>query len=1105
MIRNLCLAFLLFVLGACQSDNKISQESVITIAKVSNSGFVLKRDSESGIDFSNDIEDTKDFNILNYRNFYNGGGVALGDVNNDGFVDIYFTANQNENKLFINQKDFTFTDATEAAKVGGTKSWSTGVTMVDINADGWLDIYVCNSGDVLGGNKENELFINNQDGTFTEDASSYGLDDAGYSTHASFFDYDLDGDLDCYLLNNSFKSPGRIDMISAKRDEIDELGGDKLLRNDGGEFINVSQAAGIYSSSIGFGLGVSVSDINGDLLPDIYVSNDFWERDYFYRNLGNGKFVEELEQRFSHISLNSMGADIGDLDNDGLVDIMTTDMLPADNYRRKTMTQFDPYRQVKAKQEAGYHLQYLQNAVHKNLGNGDFQDVAFQTGLAATDWSWGTLFFDMDNNGFKDIFISNGINKDLTDFDFVDFITDKTNVDNIVKEKGRADIRDYLPYMPSTPLKNYAFLNQGNMQFSNQAAGLGLGTKSFSNGASYGDLDNDGDLDLVVNNVNMPPFIYENKLVNTNHLKVVFEGAAKNPFGIGAKAIIQTTTGTQEYQHFLSRGFQSSVAPHLVIGLGADTIVESLVIQWPDLRQQTFENLSANQTITVSHAQANQQFERPSKIEAPWFKRYVQESLQEKALHVENDFNDFDYESLLPQKLSNEGPKLLTGDLNGDQLDDFVSLGATNQQTKVFLQKQDGSLDMPFQEAIYFDLGLEATCGSLFDYNADGVLDLMIGHGGNEYAKGRSNFGLRIYINDGTGLFINTMDLPPPAGGQLSCIEGTDIDRDGDMDFFMGGRCVPGNYGLVPASFLILNEGKEGWASITTQEIGELGMVTDACWMDKDNDGDKDLFVVGEWMPITIFENGSSGIVKSVEIPDSEGLWQHIEAVDLDGDGDQDFVLGNWGENSAFKASVEEPMHMYVNDFDDNGKSEFIIEIVDGPTKIAFPFASKMELSAQLPGLKNKVLKYADFANSSYTELISAAQRKAAKTFTVKTLKTAVLWNEEGVFRLESLPHQAQVSPVFASLSQDFNKDGQVDVLLMGNQYEVKPEVGRQDANHGVLFELNQSGTFNFISNEESGLRVRGQVRDIKAMKNAEGADLILIGRNDETALTFQY
>ncbi|MDW3645680.1 MAG: VCBS repeat-containing protein [Bacteroidia bacterium] len=1063
--------------------------------------------TDTGLNFINKVEDQKDFNVLTYRNFYNGGGVAIGDINNDGLPDVYFTANMAPNRLYLNKGNWEFEDISSKAGIRGEKAWSTGVSMVDINADGFLDIYVCNSGDIQGDNKENELFINQGDMTFVEKAADYGLNDKGFSTHASFFDYDLDGDLDCYILNNSFKDPNRIDLYKKAREETDEEGGDKLFRNDGDSFTDVTLEAGIYNSQIGFGLGVSVSDLNGDMFPDIYVSNDFWERDYLYINQGNGKFSEELPQRISQTSVSSMGADIADINNDGSPEVFSTDMLAGDNYRLKAMTVFDPYHLEDIKYRANYHYQILQNCLQLNDGNANFQEIGFMAGISATDWSWGALMFDFENDGWKDIFVANGIYHDIMYMDFTAFISDQANVKKIVEESGRADFRDFLPYLPSNPLSNFAFVNNRNLQFSSEADALGLGEASFSNGAAYGDLDLDGDLDLIVNNVNMPAFIYRNNsdsLKKNHFLKINFKGRKENPLGIGAKVKITHAGEKQELQHYTARGFESSVEPGLLFGLGKNTQIDELEVIWPDRKKEVLKNLRADQTIVLQHENATEDFRPANTKSKSLFTENSSMTFPEKAMHTENIYNDFNHELLLPHMLSTEGPRLLKGDVNGDGREDAVLLGAAGDPDKLYIQNTSSSFRFSPQEAFEMDKGVESTGGALADMDQDGDLDLLLGAGGNEYTKGIQNFLLRYYENDGKGNFSKQKEKTPPAGGNTSCIEVADFDADGDMDVFIGGRLVPGNYGLKPRSFL-LRKDPTGWTDITTEFLGGLGMITDAVWVDQDQDNDLDLVVVGEWLGVTLLKNEGGKLQPPAMIPNSLGWWNCIEKADLDGDGDEDFVLGNWGLNSKFQASPDRPLSMFVKDFDQNGKSEFVINWFPPLDDKAYPFATKGDITTQLPHLKRSNLKFEEYAHKTFSDLFSEEEVRGGLAYKADYLQSAILWNEaNGTPKLQALPIEAQVSPVFGIAIADMDGDEHLDIVLGGNFYALKPEVGRQDANFGVFLKGNSSKDFQYLSPEESGIYLRGEVRDMKVFKGKDNKPLLMVARNNDAVLTFK-
>ncbi|MFM9836618.1 MAG: VCBS repeat-containing protein [Cyclobacteriaceae bacterium] len=1095
-MKILYLALIACLILGCTKEKALEQPERKYVEPASPL-FFKTNSKETGISFINEVIDGEKFNVLTYRNFYNGGGVAIGDINNDGLADIYFTANMNKNRLFLNKGNWKFEDITEEAGVGGKQGWSTGTTMADVNGDGFLDIYVCNSGDIDGDNKENELFINQGNLTFKEAAAIYGLNDKGFSTHASFFDYDSDGDLDCYVLNNSFKEIGKFDISLKAREQRDVLGGDKLYRNDNGKFVDVSERANIYGGKIGFGLGVSVGDVNGDMHPDIYVSNDFFERDYLYINQKDGTFKEQLPQLIGHTSISSMGADIADINNDGWADIFSTDMRPDDDYRLKTMSKFDEYSIEDLKFRSSFHYQYLQNGLQINSGVGKFSEIGFLAGVATTDWSWGALIFDFENDGWKDILVSNGINRDIMFMDFTDFLADRSNIEKVVKDKGRYDFRDFLPYLPSTRIANYAFVNKRDLTFENQAYKLGLGEPSFSNGAAYGDLDNDGDLDIVVNNENMECFVYRNesdKFSKNHFLKIYLKGAGKNTFGVGAEVRIYANGSFQSLQQMPSRGFESSVEPVLNFGLGKDEQVDSLVVIWPNRKMEIQKKVKSDLAITLTQTNATINLVMP-KAKVKYLLTDVTEE-NPSVLHTENTYNDFNYERLLPHMLSTQGPKLAKGDVNGDGLEDIFICGARNASGVIILQDKSGHFIKTNQPDLVEDSAFEDTAAEFFDVDGDKDLDLLVGSGGGEDQEGSIPLTARLYVNDGNGNFKAMPERTPPVSVNASCIRAFDFDNDGDSDVFIGGRNVTNNYGLNPRSYLLMNE-PAGFRDVTPVDLQRIGMVTDAVWTDYDRDGKKDLMIVGEWMPVTLFKNTGSSIVFDSVIRDSNGWWNAIEEADLDNDGKPEYVLGNWGLNSRFKASIDKPIQLFVKDFDQNGKTEPILTYFSSDGK-SYPMASKNDITSQVPSLKKKFLKYDDYASKSYQQVFNEEQRIGATEKNVYTLSTSILTRKETGWSLLALPLSAQVAPVFGIAVYDFDHDKINDIFLVGNFFSLKPEVGRLDANNGIVLKGKGNLMYESISPSKTGITVTGESRDMKVIYNILRKPMFVLAKNND-------
>lgn len=1078
--------------------------------------FQLLSAEQTGVDFENKLVFNSEFNIYKYRNYYNGGGVALGDVDNDGYLDIYLTSNMDQNKLYLNNGEdgLSFKDITHLSGVGGKHFWSTGVTMADVNGDGWMDIYVCNSGKVAGDNKQNELFINNgPDGhggvTFTENAVEYNLADLGFSTHASFFDYDKDGDLDMYLLNNSFKPISTFNLQINERFVRDTVGGDKLFRNDGGHFRDVSKEAGIHGSIIGFGMGVTIGDLDNDDWPDIYVSNDFFERDYIYMNNGDGTFRETLESQTKSISATSMGADAADINNDGLLDIFVTEMLPKDEARLKTKTTFEDWDKYQFNLENDYYHQFTRNTLQFNQGKRPYSDDIFfseigrLSGIEATDWSWGALVFDMENDGLKDIFVANGIYKDLTDQDYIQFIANEATKREMASN-NKVNFEKLVDVIPSNPIPNVAFKNAGDGKFEDFAQTYGLAEPSFSNGSAYGDLDNDGDMDLVVSNVNMECFVYENRarqfFPENSYIKLNLSGPKKNTQAVGTK-ITAWVNGTIHYQELVpTRGFQSSIDPRPNFGLGPTAKIDSLLVVWPDGKMTFLEEIQINGTLELSHSRDAKPY---GALASPnCGKQLFSAPLKQYSdlyTHKENKFVDFDRDPLTNFMISTQGPKACVGDVDGDGLEDFFVGGAKGQSGTLYVQNPRGGFTKTNESLFDRDRKSEDVDNIFFDADQDGDLDLYVASGGNEFSNTSVALLDKLYFNDGNGYFTKSgQNLPNGKFESTSCVRAADYDGDGDTDLFVGTRLIPTVYGIPTNGYLLENDGRGKFENVTQKKAPGLlnyGMYTDAIWNDTDADGDLDLIVVGEWMPISLFENENGRLLNHTEkagLIKTSGWWNTIEAGDFDNDGDMDFVLGNHGENSRLRASLEQPMSMYLNDFDANGKIEQIITAYNNNG--SYPIALKHDLVSQIPHLKKKYLKYKNYKFQTIQDIFTPEELKGSIKLEATNLESSLLYNlGNGKYEVVPLPKEAQTSPLYAFLVKDFDQDGFLDLVGGGNLYGVKPELGRYDANYGTFLKGGKEG-FQYLTSNQSGLWVEGQLRDLQIIN---GQYMLVLKNND--------
>lgn len=1115
--------YIIIGVSACKSDSKPptenTEEPTLTSA---NPRLKLLAPDQTGVDFQNQIIETYGNNITTNLNMYNGGGLCVGDFNNDGLPDIYFVCSNGKNRFYLNEGKMRFRDITDAAGVASEEGFETAATAADVNGDGWLDIYVCRGGVENNELRRNKLFINNGNLTFTERAKEYGLDDQSASTGANFFDYDNDGDLDCYLLNypteQSYSSKLEANLgpdgktytpLLTPKGQHDS---DRFYKNEGGKFVDVSQKSGVWN--LAYGLSVSVSDFNRDGFTDVYVGNDFVQPDILYINNRNGTFSNQLDKYFQHCSQHTMGTDLTDFDNDGLIDLYAVDMLAANNARQKTLIATNSFSKYTALVQHGYFEPVVRNVLQHNNGNGTFSDIACLAGVFQTDWSWSGLIFDMDNDGSRDIYVTNGYRRDVADRDFVDF-----TFPEIKKQHGNKrlvdaypNFNDFLKNIPTVKIRNFGFQNQGNWKFKDISGDWMTMPASWSCGAAWADFDNDGDLDLVANNLEQPAFIYENTSAsqpNANFLQIKLQGNAPNHFAVGASAAIYYNNGQMQYlENFPTRGIFSSVEHLLHFGIGGVSQVDKLIVRWPDGKTQTLTNVPANQRLTLKQSDATGYVAHigPEKPATTLFTEKTTAS-GVNFTHTENEFNDFETWPLNTWRVTELGPLMAKGDVNGDGLDDFYIGNAFDQPGALFVQTPTGTFRPISAAAWETDKVYEDHGATFFDADGDGDQDLFVVSGGAEATSAQA-WQNRLFINtDGKGNFAKAQGAVPPSQDVALRVVAHDYDGDGDQDLFIGGRVTPAKWPLTPRSVVLRND-KNRFTDVTAEAapaFERCGMVTDLLWANIDADPQFELIVVGEWMPLTVFKlknNKLENVSAESGFDKSNGLWYRLAAADLDGDGDQDLVTGNLGLNTRFTASADAPFRCFAKDFDNNGTLDPIVAHYEAGK--LYPIVQKEVLNKQMPILKKKFLYAKDYSTATMDQVWPQKDLDAALNLYCYMLETCWWENQGGKFVRRNLPVQAQVSPVQGIVADDFNGDGAMDLLLAGNKYGFEVETNRCDAGNGALLLGDGKGNFSWKNNLESGFWAMKEARDLAMLRSAGGKKIFIVANNSGKPQVFQ-